>query len=150
MIYVFLAATIFLADFFIKKRIDETRELQEESDVCGGRLILRKYYNKGAALDFLEGNPRLVRLVASGVLLALCGMAALVSGKKGNWGEKLGLSMILGGGASNLYDRVKKGHVVDYFSFKSRFPKVQRVIFNISDLFIFLGSLLFLIFHKEK
>ena len=63
---------------------------------------------------------------------------------------KTALAMILGGGASNLYDRVKKGHVVDYFSFKTRSRRLSGIIFNISDFFVFAGALLLVLFGKKE
>ena len=57
--------------------------------------------------------------------------------------QKIGLSMVLGGAISNLYDRLVKGYVVDYFSIE--FKRLKKVIFNLGDIFVFLGSLVFLI-----
>ena len=54
-----------------------------------------------------------------------------------------GRSAILGGAISNLYDRLVKGYVVDYFSIE--FKRLKKVIFNLGDIFVFLGSLVFLI-----
>ncbi len=56
--------------------------------------------------------------------------------------QKIGLSMVLGGAISNLYDRLVKGYVVDYFSIE--FKRLKNVIFNLGDIFVFLGSLVFL------
>lgn len=149
MVYIVFAAAIFTADFFIKKYIDEKRKLGEECHILKDRIIIRKYYNTGAILDSFERWPYLVRGLCGGVLILVSVIFFWLLREKGKRGLKLGLAMILGGGASNLYDRLKKGHVVDYFSFKSRFPRFQRIIFNISDLFIFLGSALLLLFHKK-
>ena len=63
--------------------------------------------------------------------------------KKGCVAQKIGLSMVLGGAISNLYDRLVKGYVVDYFSIE--FKRLKKVIFNLGDIFVFLGSLVFLI-----
>ncbi len=150
MIYILIAVGIFTLDFYIKRRIDKERKLGEESGICKNRIILRKYYNSGAMLDFLGKWPRLVKILCGLVMIVLCGFFALLLRKKGNRGLKLGLAFIIGGGASNLYDRFKTGHVVDYFSFRSRFSRLQRIIFNISDLFIFLGTLLVLLFRDRE
>lgn len=149
MVYILVAAAIFAADFFIKKYIDKKRKLGEQSTILGERIIVRKYYNKGAIFDSLEKRPALVRILCGSVLVLVCGAFFLLLREKGKHGLKLGLAMIIGGGASNFYDRIAKGHVVDYFSVKSRFPKLQKIIFNISDWFIFLGTVLMLLFHKE-
>lgn len=149
MIYIMIAAAVFGLDFIIKKQIDKKRKLGETSSVLKDRILIRKYYNKGAMLDFLEKWPWLVRVFCGSILLILGGMFAVVLGKKGNIGLKLGMAMVIGGGANNLYDRFNKGHVIDYFSFKSRWSKLQRVVFNISDLFIFLGTALMMLFYKK-
>lgn len=149
MIYILLAAAIFAADFFIKKYIDENRKIGEESRILGGRVILRKCYNKGAMLNAFEQWPRLVKAISGGALILMCLLFFFLLREKGKKGLKLGLAMILGGGAGNLCDRLTKGRVVDYFSFQSRFPKLTSIVFNLSDMFIFLGAALMLIFHKK-
>lgn len=146
--YMLAAAGIFGLDAWLKQRMDETRKLGEEDSILQNRIILRKYYNRGMALDALDRWPALVKAGSAGVLALLC-VFGLVFGKKERGGFRLGLSMVIGGGASNLWDRWKKGHVVDYFSFKSRFPKIQRIVFNLSDMCIFLGTLLMAVFHKK-
>ena len=47
-----------------------------------------------------------------------------------------------GGGLSNLYDRYTKHHVVDYVRFQTGPKWFQRIIFNVSDFFIFIGAVL--------
>lgn len=150
MIFIIIAAAIFTLDWIVKKQIDKKRNLREESRILKGKIILRKYYNKGAMLNFLERRPRVVRIVCGIMLILFCGIFLFLLREKGKRGLKLGAAMIIGGGANNLYDRFTKGHVVDYFSFKSRFPRLQRIVFNLSDMFIFLGSLLMLLFHRDK
>ena len=100
-------------------------------------------------LEFLAKWPRLVQVFCGAALTVICVLFLFLLREKGSRGLKLGLALILGGGASNLCDRLTKGHVVDYFSFKSRFPRLQRIIFNLSDLFIFLGALLVAVFRRE-
>lgn len=55
----------------------------------------------------------------------------------------ISLSLILGGGLSNLFDRVIRGGVADYFDLK---------LFktNLADFLIFIGISLFLIYHLKK
>ena len=55
---------------------------------------------------------------------------------------KTGLALLLGGGLNNLYDRYRKHHVVDYIRFGIGPKWFRRIIFNVSDFFIFLGALL--------
>ena len=85
-----------------------------------------------------------VLLFSTGVSLLLSAVAgawAYVIGKKGRVLEKTALTLVLAGGASNLYDRLKRGYVVDYFSIQ--WKKLKKVVFNLGDIFIFAGSALF-------
>lgn len=141
MVYFAIAVSVFLLDLLVKGQVERKRELGVETPVLGGRVVIRKYYNNGMAFDKLSRWPRLVRVLCGGTMVVLCGLWALLLRQEGNRGLKLGLSLVVGGGASNLYDRLTKGHVVDYFSIKSRFPWISRIIFNISDWFIFAGSI---------
>lgn len=150
MVYILIAAGIFLLDLAVKDYVDTHRELKEETPVLHGKIIIRKYYNKGAALNFLEKQPQVMRRIQTVLMAAVGGGFLILLPKKGRTGKKTALSFILGGGASNLYDRYKKGHVVDYFSFHSRWKRFSNIVFNISDFFIFAGSALLLIFGREK
>jgi len=58
--------------------------------------------------------------------------------RKGHVLEKTGASLVLAGGLSNLWDRWKRGYVVDYFSF--RVKKLEKIVFNIGDMAVFLGA----------
>ena len=150
MIYFAIAVSVFLLDFLVKRQVEKKREMGAETPICGGHVILRKYYNDGMAFDRLSRWPRLVRVLCGCTMAVLCGIWALLLRRKENRGLKLGLSLVIGGGASNLYDRFTKGHVVDYFSIKSRFAKLFRIIFNISDWFIFAGSICMVLSGRKK
>ena len=54
--------------------------------------------------------------------------------------EKLAFTLVLAGGASNLFDRMTRGYVVDYFSIQ--WKALKKVVFNLGDIFIFAGSVL--------
>ena len=54
--------------------------------------------------------------------------------------DRLALSLITAGGLSNLYDRVKRGYVVDYFSVQAGWLK--KVVLNVADVCIFTGAVL--------
>lgn len=142
MIYVTIAAAIFLLDYLIKKKVDKERKPGEETELLDGKIVLTKYYNKGAALNFLSKKPDTMTLIHTGFWGFLAGIFASALGRKENSGLLTGLALLLGGGASNLSDRLQKKHVVDYFSFGVKWKKLQGIVFNVSDLFIFLGAVL--------
>ncbi|MCI9491670.1 MAG: signal peptidase II [Lachnospiraceae bacterium] len=148
--YAIVAAAVFAGDFVVKEHIEKQRDGKEETVICSNKVVVKKYHNTGAAFNFMEQRPGLVKGVCGAVLFALAMLWCICSGKKGNPGMLLGLSLSIGGGASNFYDRVKRGYVVDYFSFCTPFQKLNQVIFNISDLCIFLGSLMVAVFGKKQ
>ena len=153
MIYIFIVAGIFFLDYGIKRYIDKRKVLGEEKKILKGHIIVKKYYNEGAALNFLRKKPHLLKAIQTGLIAATTGVFAFLLGKRGNHGVKMALSFLLGGGLSNLYDRYKKHHVVDYFSFETRWKKLRNIVFNISDFFIFFGALMLLVCannDKEK
>ena len=68
--------------------------------------------------------------------------------------EATRLDVISGGGLNNYTERRRKGYVTDYVSLNVENPKLKKVVFNISDLFIFTGALLWggseIFSEKEK
>ena len=132
--YASIVAVLFAGDFFLKQQVDKRIEKEERKEICNGKIVVRKYYNKGAALNLMEKSPKVLRTVCGGMILLLGIIWYLLLRNKKNPGILLGISMILGGGASNLCDRITKGHVVDYFSFQTPWERLNRVLFNLSDM----------------
>lgn len=91
MIYVTIAAAIFLLDYFIKKKVDKRRKPGEETKILGGKIVLTKYYNKGAALNFLAEKPDAMTLIHTGFWGFLSGIFAGALGRKENPGFLTGL-----------------------------------------------------------
>lgn len=140
MIYLILVVAIFITDYFIKDYIEKNKKLGAEETILNGKIIITKCHNKGAILNFLENRKEVV-VTISGILFGMILMFfAMLLPQRRKDVLKFAIACILGGAASNLYDRVKRGYVVDYFSFSF----YRKVIFNISDLFIFLGCFLVL------
>ena len=148
MICLLIIIGIFLTDYIIKNNAEAG--LKEKREILQGKIILNKCHNTGAAFSLGEKNPSLV-LVSSLLCVIVVtiylirryivkGMGPLDIGI-----YEVGVSMFLGGALSNLYDRISKRYVVDYFSFNVRWPKLRNIVFNISDMFIFLGVLVGLV-----
>ena len=137
-----IAGGIFLLDYKIKEHIDSTRLQGSKEEVLGGRLLLRNCHNKDKILGKVKiGRENCQELAAAGMgCVAGEYWHQLLHG--GNKLSRAGLAMILGGGMSNYTDRRNKGYVTDYVSLNVENPKLKKVVFNISDLFIFTGALL--------
>ena len=87
---------------------------------------------------FLEQHAELVRMLPLAVISGLAGFLAAILPQKGKTVQKFGIAVILGGAVSNLYDRMIRHYVVDYFSIQC--GKLKKVVFNLGDIFVFLGS----------
>ncbi len=142
MIYLGIIAVAVVPDLILKSAIERLPDesFPRELPGSGGRLQLRKLHNMGFLMGFLRQYPELVRglplAVASVILLRF----SLRLPCKGSRLEKAGLAAVLGGAASNLFDRFFRGYVVDYLYVDVR--PLNKIIFNIGDLFIALGMLL--------
>lgn len=145
MLYLGIMSGIFILDFVIKKYFEEKKELYQEEKIWKDKIILRKYHNEGVALNFLERKQPFVLIMSAFAIVALAVYFGINIVKKGHELMKLGLSFMLGGALSNFYDRVTKKYVVDYFSFNSSWSRLRKVIFNLSDIGIFIGGILVVI-----
>lgn len=142
MIYIGIAAIIFIGDFFIKNHMEHALADGKERKRMHGFIRLRIHHNKGAFLN--AGQKR--RPVVAAVSLLLTAVLTVIFifsfGTQGNRLLKTGLSMLLGGAFSNTYDRLKRKYVVDYFSFGVKWKWLSRMIFNLSDFGIIIGALM--------
>lgn len=151
MVYFTIACTVFGFDYFVKKYMDRSYSLNKHQAAAGGRIIWKKYYNTGASGNFLSAKPKLVRYIHTALLGGVIVKLLKIAPRKEAGMAKLGLAFLAGGGGSNLYDRYRKGYVVDYFSFGFGPGRFQKLVFNFADLFVFAGAfILFLAACKEE
>lgn len=145
MICVLIVPAIFFGDLWIKNRVEKYISIKgknEEKELLGGRLLLRRYHNRGAMLGAGRKKGRVVTAL-SVTLTVLTLLVFLVSlGRRGNRLLRTGLAFLLGGAFSNTYDRLTRKYVVDYLSFGVRWKWLRSIVFNLSDFCIIIGSLL--------
>ena len=91
------------------------------------------FLSLGSELPFFERTALLT--AGSGLLLFACAVLAL----RGRWsGPSLfGLALLMGGGVSNLADRIQYGAVVDFLNVGV--GSLRTGIFNVADMAILLG-----------
>ena len=140
--YLSLIAAIFTGDFFLKNHMEKTLEQGKTKEILKGRILLRKYHNEGACLNIGEKKAGMVAAVSLLLTAALSLVFLFTLTKHGRGGLKTGLSLLLGGAYSNTYDRLKRKHVVDYFSFNVKWKPLRQIIFNLSDFCILIGALI--------
>ena len=141
-IFAILAAGIFLLDLLIKNYIETHLEVGQEKSVCRGKLLIRRYHNRGAFLDAGEKRQKAVALLSLLLTLFMTVVFLSTFSLRGNSTLRAGLALLLGGAYSNTYDRLTRNYVVDYVSFPVKNKRVRRVVFNISDFCIMIGALI--------
>lgn len=111
------------------------RTLAQPVVALEGVLRWRYCENTGAAFSALSGSGTVV-LVLSAILLVVLA-AYLLFRPRIPWGAQLCLWAVVAGCASNLFDRLAWGFVVDFIE-----PLfVSFAVFNVADCFIVLGVL---------
>ena len=133
-----LGTTMTMADLALKNRIDSQKDedFPRELDGSKGMIMLYKNHNDGFSFGVLRGS-RLVELVPVCLTSGIAGIWAYLMSVRGRWMEKIALTFVLAGGASNLIDRLTKGYVVDYICVQ--WKALKKVVFNLADVFIMVG-----------
>jgi signal peptidase II len=129
----------FLIDQYCKKRA-EIHLSNKSKSIIGNRINLSLVFNEGAFLGFMKKKKSILKLINVMIVIFL-GLFYIKSYTKQNKIFNIGMALILGGGISNIYDRIYRKKVVDYFSFSIK----PRIYFNLADMFIFLGSFLMVV-----
>lgn len=150
MFYLLIPAAIFGTDMYIKQKIEKEGREGEAKEILDGKLLLRKAHNKGAMLNFMDDHPDMVAGFSLGLALCVALGFFYSLGQKGKGMLKLSLAFVTGGALCNVYDRLVRKYVVDYLSLNVRWQKLRQVVFNISDIFIFLGSILFIFWNTRR
>lgn len=117
---------------YMDRRPAHTRSSRRDEDCLGGLVRLKAVWNEGAAFGL--PIPAEVLPLASAAALGLL------------WGGRkrcpLGTGLILGGGLSNLQERLTEGRVCDYLQFPRAPKPLDRYVFNLADLCVFTGGAL--------
>jgi len=139
-----VASALFLRDFLTG------------SDLNGVTLLplsvasLNLQYTINTGVNFgLAGEASTARqLLLSGAALLIC-LAVIVWGMRTTqkWAA-LAAGLFAGGGLANAYERLAFGGVFDYLNFSTSFFD-NPFSFNLADIYIFLGLVLFLLAPRE-
>ena len=112
---------------------------RKDSEYASGWVELTELHNEKGAFGLPLPKPVLT------VLAAIClGVLWLVRRQ-----SPVGTGLILGGGLSNLWERMKKGWVLDYLRFPKAPGKLRRYVYNLADFAVFLGGLLLLLNRRK-
>jgi signal peptidase II len=143
-----VAVTVVLADQLVKAMVRSRLALHESVTVIPGFFDLTRVHNSGAAYGFLNG----VDFPFKTVLLACVAMAALVglavysaSLDRKQRLTRIGLTLVIGGAAGNLIDRVTAGYVLDFVDLYAGTGGWHFWAFNVADSAITIGVVLMIL-----
>lgn len=139
-----IAGGIFGLDMILKQSIEKNFRPGEERCLAGGRICLRKVYNQGAALNLMQEKPELLKKLSAALVSAAVLYDAFLAARGGQHVRKLAMALYTGGAMSNLYDRLRRGKVIDYIGFRSKWKKLEQLTWNLGDFAILAGAVLFL------
>lgn len=141
MIELVIAPVCLLIDQITKKKAVEQASSDQEKMLFNGNVHLGLVYNKGAFLGLLGNHKRVLMFsnIASIVILIIAVVSVFTT--KGNHILKAGLSFMTGGALGNIYDRMTRKKVVDFFAFKWK----PNIYYNLADMFVFFGAFLIVI-----
>lgn len=111
----------------------------------GERVRFRPVKNRGAAFG-LPLDPRALPLLSAASLLVLLRARRAAPAAAG---------LALGGGLSNLWERVSRGEVLDYLQFPRLPGRLGKSVYNPADLAILAGGLVMVLqsrgsrWHRE-
>lgn len=143
---------LYATDEAVKKYMVHHLKKDEEKPVLGGKAVLHRLENPGAALGFGKEHRRALNFSVGMMLTALGIRLFQTAGKPGKGLENTALILLLAGGLGNLTDRVCQGYVDDYVRIPSRSEKLSRVVFNLADVLVAAGTGLTVVsaLHSEK
>ena len=95
-----------------------------QKELDGGRVRIEPRYNQGSGFGLVP--------------LGVCG------------GRGLGAGLLLGGGLSNLWERIRHGRVLDYLRFPKAPGPLKKYTYNLADLAIFLGAVLMVLRRRRQ
>jgi signal peptidase II len=95
--------------------------------------------NRGAAFSMLRDKQTFLIIITSIVVAILIVYLMKIMKKQNLLLIKLPMAFIIGGAIGNLIDRIRLKYVIDFFDF----TLINFAVFNVADVFIVIGSIVF-------
>ena len=138
MITLLIASVTLLAAFCARWYLH--RSSRGEETFLSGRVSLTALWNEGAAFALPLSRFFVAALSIGSLIFAWCRRRC----------APLGAGLLLGGGLSNLYERLRHGKVYDYLRFPKAPGPIKGYVYNLADFAIFLGAILLVFCRKKK
>jgi signal peptidase II len=136
-----ITAAVFVADQKTKALVESRIPERAVIPVVGGFFNLTNTKNSGAVFGLFSDSavwwktPLLI-VISAALLMAV--VILVIRSRNLRWETSLGLSLMLGGALSNLYDRMRWGLVEDFLDFYIR--SYHWATFNLADSAIVVGT----------
>ena len=146
LIHLLISMFVFLLDCSTKRLVATRIGLYSHVQVIPGFLQITHTENTGAAFSLFADSPAhwKTSLLIGFSAIAIVIVAALLWKQSRPLGiNGVALSLILGGAAGNLWDRVISGRVVDFLLVY--YKSYQWPVFNLADSAIVIGAALLVI-----
>ena len=142
--WLWVSLGVLVLDQYSKVLVNSALALHESIDLLPS-LALRKIYNSGAAFSFLSDASGWQRwfFIGLAVLIIVVLTVWLWRLPRNQVRLALALSLVLGGAAGNLVDRVFYGYVIDFIDVY--YASWHWPTFNIADSAISIGAVLLLL-----
>lgn len=146
---IFLSFPVFLIDFFSKlKIISIFRSGDIEKIYINQFLDFILVFNTGISYGLFSGGGKFQKwiliIISLGIILFLLNFVK----NESSFTAKTSISFIIGGALGNVFDRLFYGAVVDFISLHAK--GFSWYIFNVADMFIVFGVILFLLSQLLK
>ena len=139
--FIFIVLLVFFIDYFSKLFIKKRFKLNKEYKISN-KISIYHIKNYGLAFGFFKKFQKSIKIILTFFVFTLL-IIFLFFIKDKSKIEKFALSLILGGGLANYYDRIKNKSVTDFIYIKYK----NAPIYNLADFFIFFGAII--IFFKN-
>jgi len=144
--YYLLMLVLVAVDQATKLLIARTVELYESITVIPGFFNITRIHNKGAIFGtFSQTSNKLVFALLTAASLAALALVVYYFFKTPATDKlmKVSLTLIMAGALGNLFDRLVRGHVIDFLDFYIR--DAHWPFFNAADSCITIGACLMLV-----
>ncbi len=139
---IIIFAVFFGLDVVIKQHVEENMNPGEKRELFGDAVIIRKVYNRGFLLNILDNHPAIVKGATMVTGIGVLVYDVFVFLGKGHLVKKLGMTLLSAGAASNSFDRLVRGKVIDYIGFRNQKKFLARITANLADFYIACGGVL--------
>ena len=151
--YFLIPVVVLVLDRLTKVLVEARFLLYESKTIIPGVFDLTHTRNTGVAFGLFANSdspwvPYVLMLTATTALIAI--LVYSLRQPIDNWKLQLGLMLVLGGAAGNLYDRINYGYVIDFLDVF--YGTYHWPTFNVADsaITIGIGFLLLEVLHKPS